>query len=193
MYIWGQQKHLRLGFGKDAGADAALDDVLVAVSLRIRALERARARTAPTTPTTHPARPYFLAREVSVALPPQTNDVLLVQRAESQLGVTWRDWRTMVGFIHGDAHVQLEELTGHAHPAGSGCAVTGGCCAAVKQFSLPSSPHAFQHWRWEIESTHDGSGSTICYIGFDIGGKWQTDPSWQVSAASHIYRGGGQA
>lgn len=31
VYIWGQEKHLRLGFGKEAGADPALDDVLVAV------------------------------------------------------------------------------------------------------------------------------------------------------------------
>ena len=43
-----------------------------------------------------------------------TNDVLLVKRGESaQIGVTWRDWRTIVGFVEGDAVAQMEETTGH--------------------------------------------------------------------------------
>ena len=50
-------RSLRLGFGADASADEALDNVLVA-----------------------------------------TNDVLLVQRGASRLGLTWLDWRTIVGF-----------------------------------------------------------------------------------------------
>jgi len=40
-----------------------------------------------------------------------TNDVLLVQRNTSRIGVTWRDWSTMVGFIEGPlvSGVSLEE------------------------------------------------------------------------------------
>ena len=41
-----------------------------------------------------------------------TNDVLLVQRGASKIGVTWSNWHTMVGFVEGpDAAVALEELT----------------------------------------------------------------------------------
>jgi hypothetical protein len=127
-----------------------------------------------------------------------TNDVLLVQRGASRLGLTWLDWRTMVGFVEGpDAHFQLEELTGHpGHPNHNGCAVSSGCCNAVKQFSLPDDQSAdttttHRYWRWEIDQSHDGSGPTICYIGFSIGGHWTTDPSWNVSAPYHSYDGGG--
>ena len=145
-----------------------------------------------------------------------TNDVLLVKRGESaQIGVTWRDWRTIVGFVEGDAVAQMEETTGHggAPPSpppppgafalaplppthsmltrppqpcpslpsrlllttpfsagGSGkpgsCAVSDGCCNAVKQFpfggatpAAASTAAAFQHWRWVIEKSHDGSVS----------------------------------
>ena len=172
VYLWGPARHLRLGFGPDASADPGLDTVLTA-----------------------------------------TNDALLVTTkrgaATSKLGVTWRDWRTIVGFVEGPAaHVRLEELTGHGAPGGSACAVPNGCCAAVKQFQLPSDssvasspralatdseavPHkSFRYWRWEIEKTHDGSGSTICYIGFELDGRWATDPKWNVSGAFHSFHGG---
>jgi hypothetical protein len=161
LYLWGPNRHLRLGFGPDAGADQAVDDVLVA-----------------------------------------TNDALLVKTKQStsssQLGLTWRDWRTIVGFVEGpDAHVRLEELTGHGEPPGGACAVPAGCCGAVKQFSFKpaaaAAPVSFQYWRWVIEKTHDASGSTICFIGFDIGGSWKTDPSWNVSAAFHSFEGGAPA
>jgi hypothetical protein len=110
-------RSLRLGFGADASADEALDNVLVA-----------------------------------------TNDVLLVQRGASRLGLTWLDWRTIVGFVEGpDAQAQLEELTGKGGgaPAGGGCAVKSGCCNAVKQFSFPqvAAAKAYQFWRWEIGET----------------------------------------
>lgn len=125
-----------------------------------------------------------------------TNDVLLVQRGASRLGLTWLDWRTMVGFVEGpDAHFQLEELTGHpGYPSHNGCAVDSGCCNAVKQFSLPNQSAGtttHRYWRWEIDQSHDGAGSTICYIGFNIGGNWTTDPRWNVSAPYHSYDGGG--
>ena len=40
-----------------------------------------------------------------------TNDVLLVQRGTSKIGVTWRDWSTIVGFVEGPLaqSVTLEE------------------------------------------------------------------------------------
>ena len=58
-----------------------------------------------------------------------------------------------------------------AFSAGSGskpgsCAVSDGCCNAVKQFpfggatpAAASTAAAFQHWRWVIEKSHDGSVS----------------------------------
>ena len=125
-----------------------------------------------------------------------TNDVLLVQRGASRLGLTWLDWRTMVGFVEGpDAHFQLEELTGQGHSTPGGCAVGDGCCNAVKQFSLSPLRYAYapahRYWRWEIDKSHDGAGSTICYIGFNVDGRWTTDPSWNVSALYHSFDGGG--
>ena len=59
-----------------------------------------------------------------------TNDNLLVERHDSsgnligRLGVTWRDWSTVVGFIEGSAEVALQDLC-HAAPTD--------CCGAVKQ------------------------------------------------------------
>lgn len=138
--------------------------------------------------------PEFGADDTKDTVLIATNDVLLVQRGASRLGLTWLDWRTMVGFVEGpDAHFQLEELTGQSGHNGDGCAVSSGCCNAVKQFSLPHSADAITHryWRWEIDQSHDGAGSTICYIGFNIGGHWTTDPRWNVSAPYHSYDGGG--
>jgi len=50
-----------------------------------------------------------------------TNDVLLVQRGASKIGVTWRDWSTIVGFIEGPLAqtVTLEERVCDSNGLGS--------------------------------------------------------------------------
>ena len=50
-----------------------------------------------------------------------TNDVLVVQRDTSSIGVTWRDWSTIVGFVEGPAAraVALEERV--CDTAAGGC------------------------------------------------------------------------
>jgi len=78
------------------------------------------------------------------------------------------------------ARVALQE----ALPDRAGCRYSGGCCNVVKNVSL-AAPATSQFWRWGIEASFDGAGSTICFIGFQIGGRWVTDPSWSVSAAYH--------
>ena len=110
-----------------------------------------------------------------------TNDALLVQRGASTISVTWRDWQTIVGTVEGPlARVALQE----ALPNGDGCKFADGCCNAVKNTSF-AAPVTSRYWRWGIEASFDGEGSTICFVGFQIGGKWVTDPSWAVSAAYH--------
>ena len=114
-----------------------------------------------------------------------TNDALMVQRGTSRIGVTWLDWRTIVGFVEGpDASVALHVIN-PAAPHGGGCPFAGGCCNAVKKSPMAEAVSS-RYWRWSIESTFGGaSGSTICYIGLEIGGQWLTSPHWKLSAAAH--------
>ena len=110
-----------------------------------------------------------------------TNDALIVQRGASTISVTWRDWQTIVGTVEGPlARVALQE----ALPNGNGCKFADGCCNAVKNTSF-AAPVTSRYWRFGIEASFDGEGSTLCFVGFRIGGKWVTDPSWSVSAAYH--------
>ena len=67
-----------------------------------------------------------------------TNDVLLVQRNTSRIGVTWLDWRTIVGFVDGPlAAVALEELT-HAPAAAGPPPAPGEPDPAVRQVFVSS-------------------------------------------------------
>ena len=124
-------------------------------------------------------------RQVLIA----TNDVLLVERdtpaainattssssapTTSRIGVTWRDWRTIVGFVEGpDASVALQERIAGG---GDDCKYGGGCCGAVKDLMFPlgtvaadtpastTTPLAptpagskSRFWRWEIDATFYG-------------------------------------
>lgn len=98
----------------------------------------------------------------------------------SRIAVTWRDKHTIVGFVEGpNARVALEET----RP----CKFTGGCCDAVKRFAIPQVPKwqgqeegtttttatatiKSRYFRWVIQESY-GFGSTICYIGLNIGGE----------------------
>jgi len=100
-----------------------------------------------------------------------TNDVLLVERGASKLMVTWRDWRTIVGFVTGeDATALLQEHKPN--------------CGALKEYPFPR-PSTAQQWQWKIEASYDGYGPTICNIALQIGGAWLTNASWRVEALYH--------
>ena len=101
---------------------------------------------------------------------------LLVQRETSTIGVTWKDWKTIVGVVEGPlASVALQEE--------SHCQYAGGCCGAVKKFSF-ARPIVSRQLRWVIEESR-GDGVTICFIGLEIDGRWVTDPQWKVTALFH--------
>eukprot|EP00929_Paragymnodinium_shiwhaense_P112120 TRINITY_DN80375_c0_g1_i1.p1 TRINITY_DN80375_c0_g1~~TRINITY_DN80375_c0_g1_i1.p1 ORF type:complete len:1176 (+),score=130.90 TRINITY_DN80375_c0_g1_i1:88-3615(+) len=74
-----------------------------------------------------------------------TNDVLLVKRGASRLGITWLDWQTMVGVLEGAASVSVQDA-GQVF-----------CTASFETELL--AVHHDEGLRWHLDHDLEGSGT----------------------------------
>ena len=160
-------RQLRLGFSSlphtdtPPSSDAALDNVLIATNDVLLVERVVIPASAPAAPARTPPRAAPSAPLASPAA-----DDAATAATTSRIGVTWRDWRTIVGFVEGpEASVALQEQVSR----GGGCEYDGGCCGAVKELKFPAATES-RFWRWEVDTTFYGFGPTICYIGLEING-----------------------